>query len=107
MVESPRLVARELRADLRIFPYRGPMVRPELVPVGVVAVVMGVEDESDRFVGGGLNDRKIFLRFRRAAGIEHEDVIPKYHPRDVAPDAIARRDESEDSWSDLDWCRRP
>ena len=62
----------------------GAVVDPDLVGVGVIAVVVRVEGEPDRLVRLRLDLRDDLLRARGKVGVEHEHVVVEDHPAVVA-----------------------
>ena len=62
----------------------GAVLDPDLIAVGVIAVVVRVEGEADRFVGKRFDLRDDFLSAGREVRVDHKDVVFKYYPSVVA-----------------------
>jgi hypothetical protein len=62
----------------------GAVLDPDLVAVSVIAVMVRVEGEPDRFVGQRANLRDDFARARRIVPVYHQYVIFKNDPAVVA-----------------------
>ena len=70
----------------------GSVFKPNLVAVGVIAVVMGVEGEPDGVGRGRLNLGEDLDRTTRKIAIDHEDIVVEDDPTIVAmplPGAVA------------------
>jgi hypothetical protein len=63
---------------------RRSVVNPNLVAIGVIAVMVGIEREANRFVGKRTNLWKYLCGAGWKVGIDDQDVIFKDHPAVVA-----------------------
>src|SRR5262245_13287108 len=82
--EQPGFILAHLGVDVLVGHRSGTVLYPDLIAVGVVAVMVGIEREPDRLAGLRLDLGNDFTCTRWKIGVEHQHVVVEHDPAVVA-----------------------